>query len=203
MKRLILGAGAVLWVALLASGIATLATYANTPGPVTHAAPVEWPLSSSLARLPGQPTLVMVLHPHCPCSRATVGELAVLMARTGGAKTAHVLFHRPEGVAADWHQTALWSDASAIPGVTVAIDAGGTESRRFGIATSGHTLLYDGDGRLQFSGGITAARGHSGDNAGRSALTALLQHRPPDRQVTSVFGCSLIEPTKSTGAVAQ
>jgi hypothetical protein len=200
---LILGVGAVVWVASLAAGISILATYTNTPGAVAHAAPAEWPSSSTLARVPGRPALVMVLHPHCPCSKASVGELAILMARAAAMKTTHVLFHRPEGVAPDWHQTPLWSDASAIPGVSVSIDQNGTESRRFGIATSGHTLLYDSEGRLQFSGGITASRGHAGENAGRMALIALLHRRPAARQVTSVFGCSLVEPPAGVGAVAQ
>ena len=203
MNRLILGVCGVVWVASLAAGISVLGSYANTPGAVVHAAPAEWPSSSRLTRAPGHPALVLVLHPQCPCSKATVGELAVLMAKTPAMKTTHVLFHRPAGVAHDWHQTGLWSEAAAIPGVTVAVDQHGVEARRFGVATSGHTLLYDGQGRLQFSGGITASRGHAGDNAGRSAVIALLQRRPASRRVTSVFGCSLIEPHSGAGAVVQ
>ena len=49
MKRLILGVGAVWWVASIAGGISMLATYTNTPGQVLHAAPLEWPSSTSLA----------------------------------------------------------------------------------------------------------------------------------------------------------
>jgi hypothetical protein len=52
-------------------------------------------------------------------------------------------------------------------------------------------LLYDTAGRLLFSGGITAARGHSGDNAGREAIVALLAGAPTDRTQTPVFGCKL------------
>jgi hypothetical protein len=44
---------------------------------------------------------------------------------------------------------------------------------------------------LIFSGGITAARAHPGDNAGRSALVALLNRAPADRAGTNVFGCPL------------
>ena len=203
VTRLILGVSGVVWVASLAAGISVLGSYANTSGTVAHAAPAEWPSSSRLTRAPGHPTLVMVLHPHCPCAKAIIGELAVLLARTPPMKTTHVLFHRPAGVAHDWHRTPLWSEAVAIPGVTVSVDQHGVEARRFGVATSGHTLLYDGQGRLQFSGGITASRGHAGDNVGRASLVALLQQRPAARQVTSVFGCSLIEPPTAAGAVVQ
>ena len=52
---------------------------------------------------------------------------------------------------------------------------------RFGSATSGQTLLYDGDGALRFSGGITGSRSHAGDNAGRRSLVALLNGAQPDR----------------------
>ena len=41
--------------------------------------------------------------------------------------------------------------------------------------TSGQVVVYDAKGALLFSGGITAARGHMGDNAGRDRITALLR----------------------------
>jgi len=65
------------------------------------------------------------------------------------------------------------------------------EARRFGVETSGQTLLYDAGGRLIFSGGITGSRGHAGDNAGEAALVALLTSGQADRRATSVFGCPL------------
>jgi len=54
-------------------------------------------------------------------------------------------------------------------------------------------LLYDISGRLVFDGGITSARGHQGDNAGRSAISALLtgQHDVVVR-ATPVFGCLIV-----------
>jgi hypothetical protein len=55
-------------------------------------------------------------------------------------------------------------------------------------------MLYDGNGRLLFSGGITGARGHSGDNAGRSTVLSLLSRDTVDRAETPVFGCSLFDP---------
>ena len=50
--------------------------------------------------------------------------------------------------------------ASAIPGVIVTPDVGGRIAARLGAKTSGHVLVYDENGVLKFSGGITAARGH-------------------------------------------
>jgi len=61
----------------------------------------------------------------------------------------------------------------------------------FRIETSGDLVLYDADGRLLFHGGITSARGHSGDNLGRSAIQALLWKEPAQTASTSSFGCPL------------
>jgi hypothetical protein len=52
-------------------------------------------------------------------------------------------------------------------------------------------MLYDVNGRLLFSGGITGSRGHAGDNAGRTAILALLHREASGRNDTFVFGCSL------------
>jgi hypothetical protein len=76
-------------------------------------------------------------------------------------------------------------------------DLEGRESRRFGAATSGQTLLYAADGRLLFNGGITESRGHSGDNAGRSAILSLvlgLTSAPTGQPLsTPVYGCPLFD----------
>jgi hypothetical protein len=52
-------------------------------------------------------------------------------------------------------------------------------------------MLYDADGVLLFTGGITGARAHAGDNAGRQALVALLNEMKPNGRTATVFGCSL------------
>ena len=58
-------------------------------------------------------------------------------------------------------------------------------------STSGQTLLFDRDGDLIFSGGITGGRGHSGDNAGRDAIVSLVESGESTLDETPVFGCSL------------
>ena len=70
-------------------------------------------------------------------------------------------------------------------------DDNGVEAARFGAVTSGQTVLYDEDGALLFTGGITGARGHSGDNAGRASVVALFESRTGRTSWTSVFGCGL------------
>jgi len=90
-----------------------------------------------------------------------------------------------------WDQTDLLKRATALPNVTVLRDDEGREAKRFGVETSGQTLLYDANGRLVFSGGITGSRGHAGENAGELALIALLNDGHADRGNANVFGCPL------------
>jgi hypothetical protein len=83
-----------------------------------------------------------------------------------------------------------------MPGVHVLRDIDGAEARRFQAMTSGQTLLYDAAGRLQFSGGITIAKGHSGDNQGRSSIESLLSDVGSDTRATPVYGCPIQTPNE-------
>ena len=147
-----------------------------------------------MARTIGLPTLVMVVHPRCDCSRASVAELAELMARATVRPRSYVAILKPNGLSENWDVTGIRQAASRIPGVKVIRDEGGREARSFGAQTSGQTFLYDAKGRLIFSGGITAARGHAGESVGRSAILSLLNQQPAAVAASSVFGCSLSSP---------
>ncbi len=136
----------------------------------------------------------MMLHPHCPCSRASIEELAQIMTRCQGRLNCHVFFVKPTQFPVGWERTDLWRQAAAIPGVTVSCDVAGIEARRFGAATSGQVLLYKPDGQLVFSGGITLARGHEGDNRGHEAVIRFLTEGVGELPCTPVFGCPLFDP---------
>ena len=186
---------AAVWLSLTGAGLRILLSYESSPGDAGNP-PKKWPVASRIERASGMPVLVMMAHPHCPCTRASIGELAMLMARVQGKVNAYVLFYKPSGSADGWEKTDLWKSAAAIPGVTVLSDVDGGEAHRFNIETSGHTLLFDPEGRQVFSGGITGSRGHSGDNEGRSAIVSLLTTGAPSRDNTFVFGCSLFDPNR-------
>ncbi len=175
---------------MIGIGIGMLWAYENTPGP-TAPPPSRWPSDSRLHMASDRATLIMVAHPHCPCTRASIGELARLMTQAQGRLTAYALFVKPAGFHDDWEKTDLWQSVASIPGVSVVIDDGGDEARRFHAATSGQTVLYDAEGRLLFNGGITSSRGHSGDNAGRSAIVSLLNTGEAEQAESFVFGCPL------------
>ena len=183
------GALAVAWAGACGGGLAGLTRYQATPG--TPAAARDWPAGTRVAR-GGEFTLVVVVHPRCPCSRATVDNLAVLMAHCPpGRVAATVVFVRPAGVPVGWERTGLWASAAAIPGVTTFADDGGVEAARFGAATSGQAMLFDAAGRLRFRGGLTPGRGHAGDCGGTDAVRAIARGDRPDADPTPVFGCPL------------
>jgi hypothetical protein len=188
--RVWLPVASTIWLGCAAAGLWVLWRYDNTPGEAASA-PEHWPASTTLARVADRPTLIMLAHPHCTCTRASLGELAEAIARARVRPATYVIFMVPARFTDGWEQTDLWQRAAALPGVTVVRDEDGREARHFGTVTSGQTLLYDEHGELIFSGGITGARAHPGDNVGRQSLVSLLNREPASRIGTSVFGCPL------------
>ncbi len=195
-KPWLLGTAVALWLGCALAGLIVVWSYENGPG---IAAPTDsnWPEESALALATDRPTLVLLAHPQCSCTRATLGELAEALARAGSLPKTYVVFLKPASMPDGWEKTDLWRKAASLPNTTVMRDDDGREAERFGAATSGQTMLFDANGRLLFSGGITGARGHAGDNAGRASLVALLNRRPNPHASTNVFGCSLFASAKS------
>ena len=182
------------WLGCAVFGFACLGRRDGAAGASGHP-PAQWQPSPLVALHPLKPTLVMLIHPQCPCSRASLSELNHLMALCPNRAAVLVFFLKPPGCTQAWVKTDLWRQASAIPGVRVCMDANGETARRFGAATSGEALLYAPSGRLLYHGGLTGARGHEGDNAGVSAVAALLE-RPEawDKAQPAqepVYGCPL------------
>jgi hypothetical protein len=188
----------VAWLSAMGAGMSVLICYSNTPGALGQS-PSTWPLDCAINRSADRNTLLMFVHPRCPCSRASVRELARAMAQC--ADCTHCLetwvcFFQPVGQQETWARTALWEAAARIPGVSVRPDVGAVTANQFSAKISGHVLLYDVQGRLLFSGGITAGRGHEGDNAGRSAIVSLVCGRGMARKSHPVFGCPMVQPPR-------
>ena len=181
------------WAGSVGAGAVELQRYKSSAAPATMA-PESWPASSRLARRVGKPTLVVLAHPRCPCTKATVHELNVLMNEVGAALTLHVLFVKPPSTGAGWEQTELWRAAAALPGAVLTTDDGGREAKLFNATNSGHAVLYDAAGRRVFSGGLTISRGHEGDNPGLSRVLSLVTQGRAESDRAPVFGCDLERP---------
>jgi hypothetical protein len=193
-KQALIVAAVGLWLPAVSYGIHVMWSYATTPG-LPAEPPRLWPGGEPIQRHQGQATLLLFAHPQCACTRASLGELAILMAHAQGKLEAAVFFYRPTSEDSSWVRTDLWRTAAAIPGVHAFEDRDARIAKHFGVFTSGEALLYNAKGLLLFEGGITAYRGHSGDNAGRTAITTLLHDVFPSTSsvpvTTPVFGCSL------------
>jgi hypothetical protein len=192
-KLLALG---LVWLCVTAIGFFYLNQYANKAGtPATVAS--TWPVGSSLVLPNNMPTLVMFLHPMCPCSEASVAELARLLPSTLGKMRHVVLFYQPKSKTAAWTKSTLWQDVAKMPGVEIITDWDGLEADIFGSKTSGQVYVYDSNGVLAYSGGITPSRGHMGDSPGRAAILSIAKNQPNSIQTADVFGCSLKNPQRS------
>jgi len=185
----------VLWSVGVGIGLYILLDYEMTPGPGGEA-PEVWPAQSRIPRHPVVPTLVMLMHPRCTCSHASLQELSRLLTQVQEQVSAVILFYSPDSVEHNWEKTDLWSTATSLPGVRVLRDSNGAEATLFRAYTSGYTVLYDAAGHRLFHGGITPFRGHSGANAGSQAIAALLTHHRAAHQRTPVFGCDVFEATE-------
>jgi hypothetical protein len=180
----------LVWLGLAVWGTLAMMSASNKAGPA-GAPPAKWPVESSVPHPALKPTLIMFVHPDCACSKASVGELSLLMGSCQGRVNARVLFFKSAKRTPHWLESDLWRQAAAIPGVNAVIDVDGREARLFGAETSGDVVLYEADGRLRFQGGITLYRGHLGENRGLAAVRALICHEPSQVTQTPVFGCPL------------
>jgi len=195
MNLLRLGVVALLWFCGILIGFGFFQSYMSAPGPAGTQQARYWAMPPGADR----PLLIMFAHPRCPCTAASIAELAEIMAQSGDKTTAKVLFVKPRDVPKDWEDTSLRTAAGKIPGLELVCDDQGQEARRLGATTSGHVFLFNPQGRLLFSGGITRGRGQHGDNAGRRAVLKLLAGDKEAQRDTPVFGCLLLAGSEDCG----
>ncbi|MDY3561242.1 hypothetical protein R5W23_002517 [Gemmata sp. JC673] len=171
----------VSWLTVLVGGIYLLAAHQFTPGPsgtVLH----RWPEATAEAR----PRAVMFIHPHCPCTPASLRNFAALIAGNRCTAEIYVVANEPAG-------TPNGRAAAQVSGAACHADSDGRVAKRFGAMTSGHVFLYSPNGQLVFEGGITDGRGHEGENPGLRAATARVSGTESTLASFPVFGCTLQE----------
>jgi hypothetical protein len=184
-----LSLAAVIWAATVAAAYRAIRLFESTPG-MSANAPATWPVRSTIARATDEWSLVMLVHPHCSCSRASVSELQAVLEKATPALKTYVLVYRPADFKPGWEKTQVVENASKLRRAKVLIDENGREADLFGGFTSGQTLLYDDEGRLRFAGGITMLRGHAGLNSGRTGIIDILRSGR-GTGAHPVFGCAI------------
>ena len=143
----------------------------------------------------GLSTVFIAVHPHCPCTRATVANLE--RALNGPAQDCKVvaLIYTPKNAASNWAATDTVERLNGF-GATAVTDIDGQTAASLGMKTSGQVVCYGRDGSLAFSGGVTPSRGHEGDCAGLDHLRDVLtghaaQAHPSTPPASEVYGCPL------------
>jgi hypothetical protein len=189
------------WGMAVSGGCLILQTYAASPGAPVQP-PAAWPDRRVIPLDARRPTLLMFLHPLCPCSSASVDELSEILARSANRVAAHAVILRTSSKTLEAGPR-IDGSLSELPGLTIWYDEGGALARRLGVRTSGHVLLYDLRGRLLYSGGITPARGHRGDNYGRAAVLAEIFGKAADGCSLPAFGCPLFDSQPEPAAEAR
>lgn len=180
-----------------------LANYVTTPGgsatrvvgspfPTAHANDKETSIKGRDLRLAKDGlTLVIVLHPQCPCSATSMDNLSLIMQKTHKALKAYAVFVRPSGFSESWTKSKLWKQATQIPNVVPVVDNDGQIAKELGAMTSGQTYLYNAEGEQLFAGGVTWGRGHAGDNEGMDYVISTVNGVPAAPTRSAVYGCSL------------
>lgn len=193
MSRTVMIVSSSLWLCAVMAGIAVMMRFSSAAGSQGEPT-MAWPQDSGVHREANRATLVMLAHPRCSCTSASFDSLAWIMARERGRLAARVLFYEPESRSPHWVETPTWNTAGEIAGVVRIRDRDGVEAKRFGMVTSGDVQLFDGDGKLLYSGGITPGRGILGDSEGRRAIVALVEKGQSEVAQTPVFGCPIVSP---------
>jgi hypothetical protein len=192
------------WLAAIGFGWWTVSAYEFRHEPAAMAETFgRWPVGSKLTLADDRPTMLYFMHPKCPCTRASLAELERLwfVQQQHGAKRGPklvIVVTAPADATVDWIASDTVVRARALEGALFCIDREGYEARRFGAATSGMVKWFDRAGTCLYSGGITASRGHEGNNVGREAVESLLAGATQPVVGLPAFGCRLCLPTSGS-----
>lgn len=178
------------WGIAILSGVLGVTAYSNTPGSRLKTAS-DWPTETAIERSVNVPTIVLFVHPKCPCSLSTLRELGRSLGDPGDSVAVRIGLYCPLDLDDSWTDTKLRTIAEQIfPGASF-VDRNGVEAKRFSAATSGHVFAFSADGECLFSGGATSSRGHEGDNLGVQAIRQIVAGKPTSCKTTPVFGCPI------------
>ncbi len=197
LRGFLCATGGLLWLITAGAGYAWLNGYATTPGGRLES-PDSWPATSNVAR-PGdeRSAVVMIAHPRCPCTLASIDELAAAL-RGVPAQVVEVTLVISGFASIAGAETELLKTLGARHGWRVQLDTERRDALAFGALTSGHVLMYGPGGSLVYSGGVTPARDHRGPNTGAAAVRAIALGERPPAASAPVFGCPLFETEGST-----
>jgi hypothetical protein len=171
--------GVLSWAFAIVVGWHAAMSYATKPG---RPSARRLAIVPSSAQLPIY-TCVLVAHPLCPCTRASLLALRSIAHEHDKTLRISVVFTGSE-------RGRNWTLALQIPHVEISEVSLAEAESRYDAHTSGQTYIFDPGGRMAFSGGITPMRG---DEDLQFAETIFDQVLSGKRLLTQypVYGCSL------------
>jgi hypothetical protein len=195
-SKLPIAIACLLWAISIGLGLYLLMNHEITPGAPPQAPPIKFPKDTKLKLSSDKDTLVMFVHPQCPCTTASLKQLAPLSLNQN--LNIQLVHFKPSITPDGWKEEWQLDDWTKQKTVQVIEDSDGHEAKRFDAKTSGQTFLFNPSGALLFHGGITAARGVTGDNVGFNTLLKALardktaEAHDPNLKKSLVFGCNLL-----------
>ena len=200
--RLTLSLFCGLWLMAVCSGMVAFYDYSFTQG-ASPATPASFPKQSRLPRIDGQRCLLMFVHPMCGCTNASVEQIRRLYhdIQAAGHSVPQLTFviRQPSATEPAWSSTSVLQLCNSVPGASLIQDYDGSESRLFGVTTSGTCCLFDNNGQRIFVGGITIARGHQGPAPSAWQLKRAITEGHITDEHFQVFGCAMFSATQETG----
>ncbi|MFU8828066.1 MAG: hypothetical protein ACNA8P_01375 [Phycisphaerales bacterium] len=190
----------LVWGLAVVLAVVALHVHAARPG-MADTSPATLP-AAFIPENSSRSVVLLFVHEKCPCSRASVQELARHSKLHEAAEIRIFLSGPGSSVEGGWSIRELIE--SRLPQARIIPDTEGGYALQFGARTSGHAVLYRASGELHFSGGLTPSRGHMGPCSGRSAIETLVSGAalsgPTSTDAAAVFGCPLFSPGTETKA---
>jgi hypothetical protein len=181
-KRVVwIGIG-VIWVAALVVCMDWAMKYESTPGRAASRAPLETPKAGD------RWTVVVVAHPLCPCTAASLRALRALAAKHSDELKCEVVFAGDRPV----EPSDSMRTADVIATAKVRWMTAQKAEEEYGTYTSGQAFVYDPNGKLVYSGGLTPGRGVEQPRYALELFDNILA-RGQATKPTPVFGCALRE----------
>lgn len=189
-----LGVFIFIWLIAIGLGAYIAFDHAWTPGESTRLKEKCWPQFSNLKQSQKNKTLVLFVHPKCPCTNSSLIELRNLIEKSKGGHNTKIVFFVPGDFGDEWIEEDKINLANAVPGAEIVYDYDGKEMRTFGAATSGQLYIFASDKKMLYSGGITPGRGHIGTNPGFDNCLEILASNDNQYGTAPVFGCPMEQP---------
>ena len=177
------------WLGLALFGLIQGARYDATPAKA-HYSKVDWPDSRLTLGAKGY-TIVLFAHPACPCTGASLHQLREASARAREPLTIYIVSSFPATFPRNQAIKSNERIAQEIRGASRVEDKGCKIAAAFRATTSGQCFVYDAAGKQVFQGGLTRARGHTGDSKGLESILALINAGSSTAERTPIFGCPL------------